>query len=242
MSDPNVPPPPGEPPFQPGGGAPPPPPPGQPPMQPPAQPPMQPPAAPPPAQPPMQPPAAPPPAQPPGGYAPPPAQPPGGFAPPPAQPYQSAPMTGGQALAEPWKRIVSLVIDAIVLWIVSIPIYLIVGGAFSSGVNSSFGFRPLLAGLIVNILYFLYYALMIGMRGQTIGGIVLSIKVIGSSGAAVTQEQGYKRAAVHLLNIIPCLGPLAFLVLLIWGLIALFTQERRQTPWDQFADTLVVDA
>lgn len=227
MSDPNVPPPPGEPPFQPGGGAPPPPP--QPPMQPPAQP-------------PMQPPAAPPPAQPPGGYAPPPAQPPGGYTPPPAQPYQGAPMSGGQALAEPWKRIVAHIIDGIILWFVSIPVFLIVAGTFNSGISTSFGIRPLLAQLVVAALYFLYFALMIGMRGQTVGAMVLTIKVIGADGATVTQEQGYKRAAYLLLYLIPCLGGLALFVLEIWGLIALFTHERRQTPWDQFADTLVVDA
>jgi uncharacterized RDD family membrane protein YckC len=219
MSDPNVPPPPGgtpPPPPPPGGGTPPPPP-GQPPG---------PPAAPPPG---GFPPAAPPPGNFSGG---------GGFTPPPAQPYGGG---GAQQLAEPGRRIVAYLLDAIGLWLVSIPVYLVVGGAFT-GFNSDLSFRPILAGLAVSVGYFLYFALMIGKTGQTLGGMVMKVRVVSVDGSPATQELGFKRAAYHLLQLVPCLGGLALFVLVIWGLIALFTQAQRQTPWDQFAGSLVVAA
>ncbi len=178
-----------------------------------------------------------------GGYGGPPGGgyggPPGGFTPPPAQPYGG----GGQglALAEGWKRIVALLIDGIGLWLVSIPISLIVGGAFSA-TSTDFSLRPLLAGVLITVGYFLYFALMIGKTGQTLGGMVMKVKVIGVNGGVVTQEEAFKRAGIHLLQLVPCLGPLAVFVLMIWGLVALFTQAQRQTPWDQFAGTVVVDA
>jgi uncharacterized RDD family membrane protein YckC len=217
MSDPNVPPPPG--------GTPPPPP------GPPPGPPTGPPPGPPPGMPPSQPP-------PPGGYG-----GGGGFAPPPAQPYGGpAPVPGGMPLADPVKRIVSLIIDSIILWIVSIPIYVIVGGTFSGFGGSSFSFRPILAGVAVAVVDFLYFALLISSKGQTVGGMIMKVKVIASNGTPVTSEQSYKRAAIHLLQLVPCVGWLASLVLYIWGLVNLFNQPLKQTPWDIFADTIAVDA
>lgn len=174
----------------------------------------------------------PPSAPPPGGYG------GGGFTPPPAQAYGAAPQI---QLAEPGRRIVAYLLDAIGLWLVSIPVYLIVGGSFS-GFSSDFGFRPLLAGLVVAVGYFLYFSLMIGKTGQTLGGMVMKVKVVSTDGTPATPELGFKRSAFLLLQLVPCLGGLALLVLMVWGLIALFTQDRRQTPWDMFADSVVVAA
>ncbi len=237
MTDPNVPPPPGG--NQPPPGPPPqppgtPPPAGYPPPGPPAG---QPPAAPPPAAPPpaAPPPAAPPPAQPPGGYA----APPGGYATPAAQPYQGAP--SGGAYAEPWKRLVAYIIDVIVLNIVSVPIFLIVGG----GVNvfrTSFDFRLVLASLLVYALWVAYFALMISTRGQTLGGMALSVKVISPDGSMPTTEQGFKRAIYHAVSVVPCVGGLLLLGITIWGLVTIFTDPQHRTPWDNWGNTLVVDA
>jgi hypothetical protein len=58
-----------------------------------------------------------------------------------------------------------------------------------------------------------------------------------------TTEQGFKRAIYHALSIIPCVGGLLLLGITIWGLVTIFTDTaQHRTPWDQFADTLVVDA
>jgi len=213
MSDPNFPPPPGggnQPPPPPGGGAPPPPPGGQPP--------------------------------PPGGGTPP---PPGGFGGgqvPPAQPYQGggAPMgPGGAPLAEGWKRILAYIIDAVILWVVTIPVLVILGGGLAS---TNFDVGGLIAGVAIAVVWFLYFAFMISTRGQTVGGMALKVKVVDGSGAVPSQESSFKRAAWLLLQLVPCLGGLAMLVLAIWGLVNLFSNEMRQTPWDMFGETYVVDA
>lgn len=239
MSDPNLPPPPGEGQQPPGGTPPPPstPPPGGAPT----------PAAPPPGQGGTPPPPGSP--APPGGYSAPPPGQPGGYAPPPAQGYQPGMGSGaaagpaGTVLAEGWKRIIALLLDGILIGIViGLPVALIVGGGTSGFGGTSFSARPLLAGLVSTIIYYLYYALMIGMTGQTLAGMLLKIKVIDINGGAVTQEAAFKREAWGLLSVIPCLGGLAQLVLVIWGLVNLFSDPLRQTPWDKFAETVVVDA
>lgn len=38
-----------------------------------------------------------------------------------------------------------------------------------------------------------------------------------------------------------CIGALAQLVLVIWGLVNLFNDPLRQTPWDKFGETVVVE-
>ncbi len=149
---------------------------------------------------------------------------------------------GGLVLAEAWKRIVALLIDSIGLGIVvGIPVGLITN---RSAWSTSYDFDALwfLGLLVTPILYYLYYALMIGMRGQTVAGMILKIKVVDQSGAPVTQAAAWKRQAWDLLSIVPCLGDLARLVLVIWGLVNLFTDPMRQTPWDKFGETIVVDA
>jgi uncharacterized RDD family membrane protein YckC len=146
-------------------------------------------------------------------------------------------------LAESWKRIVALLIDSIGLAIViGIPVGIV------SGVNSwGTDFNNLDAGWLVGtfltpVLYYLYYALMIGMRGQTVAGMLLKIKVVDQNGGPVTQAAAWKRQAWDLLALIPCLGFLARLGLVIWGLVNLFNDPLRQTPWDKFGETIVVDA
>lgn len=171
----------------------------------------------------------PPSAPPPGSFS-------GGFTPPPAQPY-----SGGSQLqlAQPINRIVAALIDGIGWGIITVPILFMVGDGPG---GTSFNTGTFIATVISTVGYFLYQSLMIGATGTTLGGMVMKIKVVTSTGAPVTNETAFKRSAYILVQLIPCcIGNLIGLVLAIWGLIALFTQERRQTPWDQFADTIVVE-
>ncbi|MBU6215395.1 MAG: RDD family protein, partial [Acidobacteria bacterium] len=87
-----------------------------------------------------------------------------------------------------------------------------------------------------------YFALMISTRGQTVGGMALSVKVVSADGSMPTTEQGFKRSIYHALGVIPCVGGLALLAMTIWGLVTIFTDAQHRTPWDQFGDTLVIDA
>jgi uncharacterized RDD family membrane protein YckC len=147
----------------------------------------------------------------------------------------------GATLAEPWKRIVALFLDWLLLGIVGTVI------AVSFGVGSvltatEFDSNRLTAGVVSTAVAYLYYALLIGRTGQTLAGMLLGVKVVRSDGSAVTQDVAFKREAWHLLAVVPWLGGLAQLGLVIWGLVTLFTDPMRQTPWDRFADTVVVDA
>jgi uncharacterized RDD family membrane protein YckC len=149
---------------------------------------------------------------------------------------------GGTVLAEAWKRIVALLIDSIGLGIVvGIPVGIITG-ASSWGTSYDFDAMWVLGYVVPPVIYYLYYALMIGTRGQTVAGMILKIKVVDQNGGPVTQAAAWKRQAWDLLALIPCLGALARLVLVIWGLVNLFNDPMRQTPWDKFGETIVVDA
>ena len=44
------------------------------------------------------------------------------------------------------------------------------------------------------------------------------------------------------IGLIPILGGLAFLGVGVAGLVMLFTDSKRQTPWDKVGKTLVVEA
>ena len=46
----------------------------------------------------------------------------------------------------------------------------------------------------------------------------------------------------NLVGLVPCLGPFLSLGLWIWALVNLFSNERRQTPFDLAAKTVVIDA
>ena len=239
MSDPNVPPPPG--------GNQPPPPPGQPP-QPPG-----PPAAPPPQ--PPGPPAAPPPGYAPqqGGFAPPPGQP-GGFAPPPAQPYGGGTggFGGGSGLvpAESSKRLIARLIDFGIFVLAYVIVQFLLVGALIAGSSSNsssigfgFSFVPWLIVTLFFVLYFVYEAYMASSSGQTVGKMVMKIRIVRTDGQPVSFADGAKRSLVWIVLLIPCcIGWVAFLVLEIWGLVNILNSPDRRTPLDQFSDTTVVDA
>lgn len=154
------------------------------------------------------------------------------------------PPTGpaGMSLADGGKRIVALLLDGILLGIVvSMPLTLIFGSVASVG-GTSFDAGQVFASAIGTIIYFLYYALMIGLLGQTVGGMVMKVRVVDQNGGPATTEHGFKRSAWVLLSLIPCLGFVLSLGLVIWGLVNLFNDPLRQTPWDKFGGTVVVDA
>jgi uncharacterized RDD family membrane protein YckC len=149
----------------------------------------------------------------------------------------------GSPLAEPWKRIVALLLDGIGLYIIiGIPTAVVIGGGVST--TSTVGddlLQSFIAGVVTTVIYFLYYSLMIGYTGKTVAGMILSIKVIADTGQPVTPAHGFKRSAWTLLGIVTCIGALAQLVLVIWGLVNLFNDPLRQTPWDKFGETVVVE-
>lgn len=156
-------------------------------------------------------------------------------------------------LAEPGSRIGARIIDGIVWAILGG----IVGGVFgtlsagfalASGEAADISITRLLAsGILSTLLVAAYEIFMVGTQGATLGKMALGMKVTNSDGSPADIQTGTRRMylyiAVGILSALPLiggLGSLANLIIAIAGLIMLFTDDQRQTPWDKVGKTLVV--
>lgn len=151
----------------------------------------------------------------------------------------------GGALAEPGKRIIARVIDGIIWTVISLLFSLLIaGGSFLSG-GTSF-VRSLIASIIAGAVVVAYEAFMVGTQGATAGKMALNMKVVNEDGSPADLNTGLRRMFLYIafifINLIPFIGGLLFLVVAIVGLVFLFTDDKKQTPWDKVGKTLVVDA
>jgi uncharacterized RDD family membrane protein YckC len=122
------------------------------------------------------------------------------------------------------RRILAIIVDGI---IVGLPTGLMAAllGAFSSGGGG-------VSGSLEVVLYLGYYVLMEGYLGQTVGKMLLGIKVIREDTGAVP---GLKAAAIRtVLRIVD--GLFSYLV----GFIAVLASAKNQRLGDMAAHTLVV--
>jgi uncharacterized RDD family membrane protein YckC len=133
------------------------------------------------------------------------------------------------------RRILAIIVDGI---IIGLPTGLIAAmlGVVSSGageVSASLeGVAGLFAGLISVALYLGYYVLMEGYLGQTLGKMLLGIKVVREDDGGVP---GVKAAAIRtVLRIVD--GLFSYLV----GFIAVLASAKNQRLGDMAAHTLVV--
>lgn len=159
----------------------------------------------------------------------------------------------GAALAEPGARIGGRIIDGI--------IWAILGGiangifgtlsasfALASGDSADISFvRVLLAGIVSTLLVAAYEIIMVGNQGATLGKMALGTKVVNADGSPADIQTGTRRMYLYIacgilsvLPVISFLGSIANFVIAVAGLIMLFTDDQRQTPWDKVGKTLVV--
>ncbi len=174
------------------------------------------------------------------------------------QPVAGATPGGGavassSALAEPGSRIGARIIDGII-WAIIGGIAGGIFGTFSAGFALASGDTPdisfvrlLLAGLVSTLLVAAYEIFMVGNQGATLGKMALGLKVVNDDGSPPDIQTGTRRMylyiAVGILSALPVisfLGSLANFVIAVAGLIMLFTDDQRQTPWDKVGKTLVV--
>ncbi|MFN8534097.1 MAG: RDD family protein [Dehalococcoidia bacterium] len=142
-----------------------------------------------------------------------------------------------------WRRFFALIIDTIVVNALAGLAHRFVGGYLSLARLDSSGGREIaesaLASLnptaiaITTLLGAIYFILLIGATGRTVGGILLGVRVIAVSGEAA----GYGRAVIRwvawaVLTAIPIVNVLTYLWML-WD-------DRRQTLHDKVAATIVV--
>ncbi|KAB7745416.1 RDD family protein [Nostocoides sp. F2B08] len=211
---------------------------------------QQPPPPPPGGTPPPPPPpgGTPPPPPPPGGGGAPPPPPPGGGEPPP--PYQYQPPQQVSSAGQPGDlgtRFVAKIIDGILLGLSIGIISAILGlAAFGMGMRSSWG-AGVVSTLISTAIVVGYYAFMESSRGQTVGKMVLGLRVQNLEGQNPTVEQALKRNAyfaISLIGILPILGGLiaglASLAAVIYIAVTINNDTQWRRGWhDQFAGTWV---
>ena len=211
---------------------------------------QQPPPPPPGGTPPPPPPpgGTPPPPPPPGGGGTPPPPPPGGGEPPP--PYQYQPPQQVSSAGQPGDlgtRFVAKLIDVVLVAVTVSIISAILGlAAFGMGMRSSWG-ASAVGTLITTAIALGYYAFMESSRGQTIGKMVLGLKVQNLEGQNPTMEQALKRNAyfaISLIGILPILGGfiagLASLAAVIYIAVTINNDTQWRRGWhDQFGGTWV---
>lgn len=225
MNDQQPPPPSGEPPPPPSGEPTPPPQPYQ--QQPP----------PPPA---YQQPSAPPPPQQPAAYQ----QP---YPPPP--PYQQPAMSAAGQPGDLLTRFLARIIDGILVGVVSGIILGFLGiAAWGMGGRGGSWFMSVVGTLVSVALALGYYAFMESTRGQTVGKMLLKLRVQNLEGQNPTLEQALRRnafLAIQVVSVVPILGGiisgLASLAAVIYIAVTINNDTATRRGWhDQFAGARVV--
>ncbi|MDK1473794.1 RDD family protein [Streptomyces sp. 549] len=204
--------------------------------------------------------ASPPPGGDPYGSQPPPAggggygQGPYGSAPPPPygygqNPYGGAhgatdPVAGMPPLASRGRRLLARIVDGI---IVGVPLMLITAPFTGSwefttqdGAGVDFG-GGYVQTLLYALVYFLYEGFMLTTRGQTLGKMLLKVRVaMVENGALPAGNPGWVRAAVYSLPaLVPCLGTIFWLVNVLF---CTWDKPYQQCVHDKVGKTVVVTA
>jgi uncharacterized RDD family membrane protein YckC len=171
---------------------------------------------------------------------------PSGGAPPP--PPQGQPAPGGAAAsgvgapADLGTRVIARVIDFILLWIVNMVVVftVLMGAIFGGGGNmfgGGFGLRGIIGSVISAAIYVGYFAFLESSRGQTLGKMLMKVKVEGPDGQLPTMEQAIKRNAWLAIAIIPLIGWLLQLAAAIYIIVTINNNTQTRQGWhDEFAD------
>jgi uncharacterized RDD family membrane protein YckC len=137
----------------------------------------------------------------------------------------------------PWMRLLARIIDGLVLLIPNLIISAAVGGGttvFQAGT------RAWIASVISTALTLAYFVWLESSKGQSVGKMALSMRVVGPNGQLPTVEQALKRNAWLLLSIIPILGGFAGLVIAIAIAVTISNDAAGRGLHDNFAGGTVV--
>lgn len=179
--------------------------------------------------------------------------PPPGSSPPPApQPAAGGDRAGRPADLGPrfLARLIDFILIGVVYSVLIVPVF--VGTMFGMGSAGGFGMGgSFVAGAVSSLLgtavTLAYFALMESNRGQTVGKMLLKLKVVGPGGGNPTMEEALKRnlwLALGLISIIPLIGWLlvgpAQLAAVIYIAITINNTADRKGWHDAFAGGTVV--
>ncbi|RBM21426.1 RDD family protein [Streptomyces sp. PT12] len=148
------------------------------------------------------------------------------------------PLAGMPPLASLGRRLLARIIDAL---IVGIPVTFALWplmGAYNGNDDSGAAYGQ---QAIVLLVYFLYEGLMLSARGQTVGKMLMRIRVaMLDNGAVPRGNPAWYRAAVYSLpQLLPCVG---FIFWLVNVLTCTWDRPYRQCLHDKAAGTVVVSA
>ncbi|MDT0307839.1 RDD family protein [Streptomyces sp. DSM 44917] len=149
------------------------------------------------------------------------------------------PLAGMPPLAPLGRRLLARIIDALLIGIpVTLLLWPLAGGYDfdDRGGGGSYTHQA-----VVLLVYFVYEALMLSARGQTVGKMAMRIRVAMLENGAVPQgNPAWYRAAVYSLpQLVPCLG---FVFWLVNVLSCTWDKPYRQCVHDKAARTVVVTA
>ncbi|MFI8998876.1 RDD family protein [Streptomyces sp. NPDC053542] len=151
------------------------------------------------------------------------------------------PLAGMPPLAGRGRRLLARIIDGILIGVpVGLIMWFIVGGVDYPGTTDDSGKQTVVSGVTM-LAYLIYEALMLTTRGQTVGKMAMKIRVaMLENGAIPTVQAGWVRAAVYTLpEIVPCCGPIFWLVNVLW---CTWDKPYQQCLHDKAARTVVVSA
>ncbi|MFI1971688.1 hypothetical protein BLA24_19630 [Streptomyces cinnamoneus] len=148
------------------------------------------------------------------------------------------PLAGMPPLASRFKRLIARIVDGL---LVSIPVSAVFYGAYWGHHPWNDQGRSTGLGIIISVVYFVYEGLMLTSRGQTVGKMLMKIRVgMLENGAIPAGTPGWTRAAVYSLpQIVPCCGFVFWLVNVLW---CTWDEPYHQCLHDKAAKTVVVSA
>ena len=120
-------------------------------------------------------------------------------------------------------RFVALLIDAIILGIITSAISLV-----------AVSYAAIVLGIVIDLLYF---TLLLGRYGQSVGMMVVKIKVVSEADSSpITYGAAFVRTILLLIDAIPYVVPYLLGAILIW------TSDKKQRLGDRVAHTVVLKA
>lgn len=152
----------------------------------------------------------------------------------------------------PWIRLLSLIIDGVVVSVASAPIFLMLSSQqeildwflnTANGINADMPAGIGIASLLSFVLWFVYRAAMesSGMKGS-LGKLATGQRVVNFEGGQLTFVQSLKRNSFYaiqgLLSIIPLAG---FIYMIVYG-VGISRDQYNQSHTDKWAKAYVVKA
>lgn len=131
------------------------------------------------------------------------------------------------------RRAVAIIIDAIIIGVVIGVIGGVVGGAMMSGSSdptAAAGSVGMIQG-VLGLLGFLYLVIMEALTGQTIGKMIMGIRVVKADGTPISWKESIIRNILRIID-----GLFAYIV----GAIFIWTSPLKQRLGDKAAGTVVV--